>query len=377
MKDTAKEVDRKDEPPHFDWAPGLLLGDEGRYAVEKLLGDGASGRVLGCRDRRTGVFVAVKVSRGARRQRRHAETEVSILRTLQQHNPDFYRRYVVQVLDVFEHARLHFCIVFEPLAMSLRGLLSVADSNGLYMADIRVCAKQLLTCLAFFHSVGLAHGDLKCTNVMLRGEGYDLAPHSRLSSPDEVAPRPHRPFQVVVIDYGLATLANNPEQEQGRRGVRVGARHIRAPEVVLGLDWDTKADLWSLGCLLATLYTGDRVFRVHEEMEHLAAIEHITELRIPTWMAKNVSERILRKGVVFDIDGRLAWPRCARDEGQVRRIRDFPQLTELILSRHDSFLDLLRDLLEIDPHKRLSAEAALRSPFVIVEPQGEANGGGE
>ena len=55
--------------------------------------------------------------------------------------------------------------------------------------------------------------------------------------------------------------------------LRVGARHIRAPEVILGLDWGCQADLWSLGCLLATLYTGERLFPVHDEMEHLAAIE--------------------------------------------------------------------------------------------------------
>eukprot|EP00930_Biecheleria_cincta_P028913 TRINITY_DN20125_c0_g1_i1.p1 TRINITY_DN20125_c0_g1~~TRINITY_DN20125_c0_g1_i1.p1 ORF type:complete len:456 (-),score=69.00 TRINITY_DN20125_c0_g1_i1:8-1375(-) len=360
---------REHGPPHIDWSEGLTLGDEGRYVVEKLFGDGASGRVLGCRDEVAGKFVAVKVCRNARRQRRHAENEVEMLRRLQEHDPEAARQYVVHLLDAFEHDEGQLCLVFEPLAMSLRGLLNEAE-GGLYLADIRSVAQQLLNCFSFFQSLGLVHGDLKCTNVMLRKGDFQLLPHPRAEHADMLAARPCWPFEVVVIDYGLATLTD-PENGTAYRGVRVGARHIRSPEVILGLDWGCQTDLWSLGCLLATLYSCERLFAVHDEMEHLAGIERVTEQKIPIHMVPQIPERILNKGVVFDESCRLAWPECARDERQVRKVNEMSSLSEMVLKRHSSFLSLLRGLLEIDAQQRLSANAGLAHPFLTAAPLSE------
>ena len=363
-------------PPHIEVDFGTALGDEGNYIVEEVFGDGASGRVLGCREE-SGKLVAVKVARPGRRQRRHAETEVAMLQKLQRQNRELAHRHVVRLLDTFEHDETFYCIVMEPLAMSLRGLLQEGD-GGLYMADIRSTAYQLTNCLAFFQSMGLAHGDLKCTNVMLRKGDYELRPHPRLGDPDCMAPRPAWPFEVVVIDFGLANVTEpdtSPEaflftrderQERGKgRSLRVGARHIRAPEVVLGLDLRGCAhDMWSLGCLLATLYTGDRLFPVHDEMEHLAAMEHITGLCIPRYMANGVAERILEKGVTFDPVGRLLWPDDDEAQRQVEHVQHMPVLQEFVLDRHHHFLSFVQGLLQIDPEKRFSPEMALSQAFL-------------
>ncbi|CAJ1404822.1 unnamed protein product [Effrenium voratum] len=403
-------------PPHIEVEPGTALGEEGRYVVEEVFGDGASGRVLGCCDKMTGEMVAVKVARPARRQRRHAETEVAMLQKMQRHDRELAQRHVVRLLDVFEHELSFFCIVMEPLAMNLRALLQEGE-GGLYMADIRLMALQLVQCLAFFSSMGLAHGDLKCTNVMLRKPDFELRPHPRLSDPDAMAARPRWPFEVVVIDFGLANVTEpetSPEaflftREGPKSRLRVGARHIRAPEVILGLDWGCAADLWSLGCLLATVYTGERLFpaprdnetatpdtaadvvfspQVHDEMEHLGAVEllaslppclvsvegrsqldlrHVTQQRIPTYMASQVAERILEKGVAFDPAGRLLWPDCADNDQQVQHVEDMPTVTEFVLERHHHFLAFLQGLMDIDPRRRLTATMALQHPFLHKE----------
>lgn len=41
---------------------------------------------------------------------------------------------------------------------------------------------------------------------MLRHGDYDLRPHPRCQDPDAMAARPRWPFQVVVIDFGLANF---------------------------------------------------------------------------------------------------------------------------------------------------------------------------
>ena len=38
------------------------------------------------------------------------------------------------------------------------------------------------------------------------------------------------------------------------------SRFYRAPEVILGLDYSVKIDMWSLGCILVELYTGLPLF---------------------------------------------------------------------------------------------------------------------
>ena len=40
------------------------------------------------------------------------------------------------------------------------------------------------------------------------------------------------------------------------------SRSYRAPEVILGLPYDQKIDLWSLGCILAELLSGQVLFQV-------------------------------------------------------------------------------------------------------------------
>ena len=60
--------------------------------------------------------------------------------------------------------------------------------------------------------------------------------------------------KIKVIDYGNAYL------HQDQRCSYVQSRAYRAPEVVLGLSYSTKVDMWSLGCILMELFTNKLLF---------------------------------------------------------------------------------------------------------------------
>ena len=89
---------------------------------------------------------------------------------------------------------------------------------------------QCLEALHFLHGLGLIHCDLKPENILVKS-------YSRC--------------EVKVIDLGSSCF------ETDHLCSYVQSRSYRAPEVILGLSYDKKIDIWSLGCILAELCTGN------------------------------------------------------------------------------------------------------------------------
>jgi dual-specificity kinase len=44
---------------------------------------------------------------------------------------------------------------------------------------------------------------------------------------------------------------------------------------VLSQGWTFPCDIWSIGCILLELITGDALFQTHENLEHLAMMEAV------------------------------------------------------------------------------------------------------
>jgi len=253
------------------------------------------------------------------------------------------------------HPKHHYCLVFERLDASLRDFLKANDSVGLVLEDVRVMARQLLECLAFLHSIGLIHTDLKCRNVMLRDARHQVVPLGRGSGSTMV----RSPYccDIAVIDFGGACFMD--ELHDGR----IGTRQYRAPEVVIGVPWDEKSDIWSAGCIVAMLYLGVRPFQVHESMEHLALMERIVGERIPPAMVRlALKSGSLPDGVMFDSNAVLAWPDGADDEA-IEHVRNTTPLSNFVGPQHGTFKTLLQGLFDLDPARRLTAGAALQTPF--------------
>lgn len=58
----------------------------------------------------------------------------------------------------------------------------------------------------------------------------------------------------AVIDFGGATFENQ------HKSSIINTRQYRAPEVVLDCGWDVSSDMWSVGCILMEMYTGELLF---------------------------------------------------------------------------------------------------------------------
>jgi len=66
-------------------------------------------------------------------------------------------------------------------------------------------------------------------------------------------------MKLKVVDFGSGCLVDEQVYTY------VQSRFYRSPEVILRIPYNEKVDIWSLGCILAELYTGEPLFPGNNE----------------------------------------------------------------------------------------------------------------
>ncbi|CAN6238528.1 unnamed protein product [Urochloa humidicola] len=354
-RDGSPPLREDDKDGHYVFAVGDNLTP--RYKINAKMGEGTFGQVLECWDRERKEMVAIKIIRGIKKYRDAAMIEIGMLEQLGKY--DESRSSCVQIRNWFDY-RNHICIVFERLGPSLYDFLRKNNYRSFPIALVREVAKQLLECIAFMHELRLIHTDLKPENILLVSPEYIKVPDYKVSSrsPKEGSyyKRMPKSSAIKVIDFGSTTY------DQQDQSYVVSTRHYRAPEVILGLAWSYPCDIWSVGCILVELCTGEALFQTHENLEHLAMMERVFG-PLPYHMLKRAdrhSEKYIRKG-------RLNWPEGCTSRESMKAVMKLPKLQNLVMQNVDQsagdFIDLLQGLLKYDPANRLTAQEALKHPF--------------
>jgi tRNA A-37 threonylcarbamoyl transferase component Bud32 len=114
------------------------------------------------------------------------------------------------------------------------------------LAEVMRIGQEMAEGLAAAHAAGLIHRDVKPENVWLE------------TQPDEPEVSTAR-GRVKLLDFGLARAAE-PEVMLSQPGMLVGTASYMAPEQAAGEAVDARADLFSLGCVLYEMTTGQRPF---------------------------------------------------------------------------------------------------------------------
>ncbi|XWS51314.1 hypothetical protein CRYUN_Cryun12cG0166400 [Craigia yunnanensis] len=357
------EVARNGSPPRReddkDGHYMFELGDNltSRYKIQSKMGEGTFGKVLECWDRERKEMVAIKIVRGIKKYREAAMIEIEMLQQLGKHDKGGNR--CVQIRHWFDY-RNHICIVFEKLGPSLYDFLRKNNYHSFPIDLVREIGRQLLECVAFMHDLHLIHTDLKPENILLASPEYVKVPGykstSRSPKDSSYFKRLPKSSAIKVIDFGSTTY------ERQDQTYIVSTRHYRAPEVILGLGWSYPCDIWSVGCILVELCTGEALFQTHENLEHLAMMERVLG-PLPQQMLKRVdrhAEKYVRRG-------RLDWPDGATSRESIKSVLKLPRLQNLIMQHVDhsagDLIHLLQGLLRYDPIERLTAREALRQPF--------------
>ncbi|CAN6275363.1 unnamed protein product [Urochloa humidicola] len=142
-------------------------------------------------------------------------------------------------------------------------------------------------------------------------------------------------------------------------GIKLILDHVNFVTVLAkNADHDALVDAWSLGCVMAELLTGKLPFAGKDETHHLFKIFDV--LGVP---CKRVWQAMKPQAYDDEVQVWRARQLRARHRSQLREL--FP---EEVLSM-DGF-QVLKGLLTCDPHKRLTAAAALRCPWFTEDVNG-------
>lgn len=214
-----------------------------RYEVLKIIGKGSFGQVVKAYDHKNHQHVALKMVRNEKRFHRQAQEEIRILKHLRAQD----RMNSMNIIHMYDYFvfRNHMCITFELLYINLYELIKKNKFQGFSIQLVRKFAHSLLKCLDALYKHKIIHCDMKPENVLLKQQGRS---------------------GIKVIDFGSSCFENQ------RVYTYIQSRFYRAPEVILGAKYDMAIDMWSLGCILAELFTGFALLPGEDEADQLACI---------------------------------------------------------------------------------------------------------
>lgn len=200
--------------------PPEMLDD--RYAIEGLVGRGATAEVYRAEDRRLGRPVAVKFFRpGVTDLQRHREDrELQALARLDHPN-------LVVLLDAGAVQGRSYLVMELVCGSSLREIL---DGGILTTGQVAALGAQVADALAYAHQHGITHRDIKPGNILIGENGATLG------------------------DFGLAHLIDATNVTD--TGSALGTPRYMAPEQVCGEPTGPAADVYALGLVLLEAITG-------------------------------------------------------------------------------------------------------------------------
>lgn len=280
--------------------------------IEKI-GEGTYGVVYKARSKKTNSLVALKKIRLENEDEGVPSTairEITLLKELIHPN-------VVCLEDVImQENRLY--LVFEFLSMDLKKYLdSIPNEQYMDSTLVKSYLYQILDAIVFCHSRRVIHRDLKPQNLLLDSKGV-----------------------IKLADFGLARAFGIP--------VRVYTHEVvtlwyRAPEVLLGGQrYSTPVDIWSIACIFAEMSNKNPLFHGDSEIDQL--------FRIFRTLGTPVEENW--PGVTQMPDYKTTFPSWKQNI-----------LASLLPQINEYGIDLMKNMLIYDPHKRISAKAALKHPF--------------
>jgi serine/threonine protein kinase len=318
---------------------------------------------------------------------------VSTLREFQAIRGLGYNSYIIHVMEaILESNKLYFVCQYMPDG-SLNDLIQKTASNRrkhggddattnstLHVAIIPSIVRQVIQGLEYIHSKGYMHRDLKPENILLMRLRRRRRSTTRDDDPQEEEiickvsdfslTRTASPFATsggttmpTTIHHAMVVVAGDNKAMTSY----VSTRWYRAPEVLLcAPQYSTPVDMWALACIMAELYRLYPLFPGSGEIDQLH--------RILNLMARNRShvleEDEWKEGAVlcrgFGLLSKENTP-LPTQPSSTNKTTTKERLAAELPSAHPMAIDLIHQMLQLDPKRRLSASNALLHDYLAVD----------
>ncbi|GCC35522.1 hypothetical protein chiPu_0014007 [Chiloscyllium punctatum] len=344
----------------------VIHSETDTYDIIQILGKGTFGEVAKCWKRSTGHFVAIKILKSDSYRARIIKNELKMLRVLGSVDPDQY--HFIRFYECF-HDDVKSYLVFELMEQNIFEFQKENNFALLPARHIRTITTQVLRALQKLKDLSIIHADLKPENIM-------------------IIDQKRFPFRVKVIDFGSASIFHEVRYV---KEPYIQSRFYRSPEILLGLPFCEKVDMWSLGCVMAELHLGWPLYPGNSEYDQIRYIVETQglpkdHLLNAATKANNFFRRNPRQNSAHQ------WQlKCSTDyqaetmvqplERRKYVLKSLDQLEtinitkavfpddEVIAEFHDrkNMVELIKRMLTLDSHERITPSAALKHPFVTVQ----------
>jgi serine/threonine-protein kinase SRPK3 len=375
-----------------------------------LLGEGAFSKVY--KQKINNEYVAIKIYNPCKKQKhlKDAAKEKQILESFKQ------SQHIINMIDIIDMNEMikEDEVCFELLSDELLNLIENYGDNDCQMPIkvVKNITKQILHGLSELKNHSIIHADLKPENILLtQSIDHKLFIHSRYQNindifkvvsgsyttcirdtyPKKINAKNKKKFknhseqvsddindhidlnyhvlrelllkdiQVKISDLGNAI----PERKYKPKKYLIGTREYRSPEILLQAHCDASNDMWSLGCIVYEMLTGDLLFQASRDNDMSCASHHLA-LMIQTLgdFPKDVIQRG-KKRKYFAIDEDQVVHKFQYLIGKHQPIQN-------ILYKYHNFSkeeslqieNFLLPMFEYDPQKRIIPEDCLKSAWL-------------
>lgn len=308
------------------------------YERLNFIDEGTYGVVYRAREKSTGQVHALKLIKCDR------DKEGFPLTTLREINTLFSVSHVniIRLLEVVTSANGDsFYLVMEYAANDLSGLIEQQEDSSndtkkrFSTAELKSLMQQLLTGIAYLHEHSIIHRDLKLSNLLLTQDGI-----------------------LKIADFGLCRLI----QKQPAKKLTPGCVTLwyRAPEVLMASPlYSFPIDIWAVGCIFVELLFHKPFLNGKSEIDQISKI--VTVLGAPSdnnW--SGFSDLPHAKRISF---------RSAPQHSSLRQtLINLAKESQVTLPSSNT-IDLISQMLQYDPTKRITAKEALKHAYFSELPR--------
>lgn len=222
------------------------------YTDTKVIGNGSFGVVYLAKLCDTEELVAIKK---VLQDKRFKNRELQIMRRLEHCNIVKLKYFFYSSGDKKDEVYLNLVLEYIPETVYKVARHYNKSKQTIPINFIKLYMYQLFRSLAYIHSLGICHRDIKPQNLLLDPESGVLK----------------------LCDFGSAKHLVKGEPNVSY----ICSRYYRAPELIFGaIDYTTKIDVWSAGCVVAELLLGQPIFPGDSGVDQL--VEIIKVLGTPT-----------------------------------------------------------------------------------------------